>query len=175
MNVLVVVDMQNDFIDGSLGTKEAEAIVLKVAETIREFEGPVIATRDTHSKEYLSSAEGQRLPVVHCVKGTEGWNICGDVMQAMEEKTEHKVIDKVTFGSVELGQCLRKMDEEETVEEIILVELCTDICVISNALLLKAYLPETDIKVVASCCAGITPESHERALEAMQVCQIEIV
>lgn len=175
MNVLVVVDMQNDFIDGSLGTKEAEAVVPKVVEKIRGFDGPVIATRDTHSKEYLSSAEGRHLPVVHCVKGTEGWAIRSEVMQAVEEKAEHKVIDKVTFGSVELGEYLRKMNEEDTVEEIILVGLCTDICVISNALLIKAYLPEIDVKVAASCCAGVTLKSHEQALEAMKVCQIEIV
>ena len=175
MKVLVVVDMQNDFINGALGTKEAEAIVPGVVEKIREFDGEIIATRDTHGEEYLESEEGKHLPVVHCVKGTEGWEIGREVEEALSGKPGYRVIDKPSFGSVELGECVKKLDETgEPVEEITLIGLCTDICVISNALLLKAYLPEVPVRVEASCCAGVTPQSHEQALEAMKMCQIEI-
>ena len=175
MKVLVVVDMQNDFINGALGTKEAEAVVPGVVEKIREFDGKIIATRDTHGEDYLESEEGKHLPVVHCVKGTEGWEIRREVEEALRAKSGYRVIDKPAFGSVELGKCVKKLDEtEESVEEITLIGLCTDICVISNALLLKAYLPEVPVRVEASCCAGVTPQSHEQALEAMKMCQIEI-
>ena len=175
MKVLVVVDMQNDFINGALGTKEAEAVVPGVVEKIREFDGKIIATRDTHGEDYLESEEGKHLPVVHCVKGTEGWEIRREVEEALRAKSGYRVIDKPAFGSVELGACVKKLDEtEESVEEITLIGLCTDICVISNALLLKAYLPEVPVRVEASCCAGVTPQSHEQALEAMKMCQIEI-
>lgn len=175
MKVLVVVDMQNDFINGALGTKEAEAVVPGVVEKIREFDGKIIATRDTHGEDYLESEEGKHLPVVHCVKGTEGWEIRREVEEALRAKSGYRVIDKSAFGSVELGECVKKLDEtEESVEEITLIGLCTDICVISNALLLKAYLPEVPVRVEASCCAGVTPQSHEQALEAMKMCQIEI-
>lgn len=174
MKVLVVVDMQNDFIDGSLGTAEAAAIVPAVMEKIRSFDGRIIATRDTHAEEYLDTEEGRHLPVVHCVKGTEGWEIRKEIDELLKEK-EAVRIDKPTFGSVELGSYVRKLDEEEGVEGITLIGVCTDICVISNALLLKANLPEVPVCVDASCCAGVTPESHERALEAMKPCQIEIV
>lgn len=175
MKVLVVVDMQNDFINGALGTKEAEAVVPGVVEKIREFDGKIIATRDTHGEDYLESEEGKHLPVVHCVKGTEGWEIRREVEEALRAKSGYWVIDKPAFGSVELGECVKKLDEtEESVEEITLIGLCTDICVISNALLLKAYLPEVPVRVEASCCAGVTPQSHEQALEAMKMCQIEI-
>lgn len=174
MKILVAVDMQNDFIDGSLGTKEAQKIVPHVVEKIRHFDGKVIATRDTHGDDYLNSAEGIKLPVVHCVKNTCGWQLRGEVEDAVREKNG-RIIDKPTFGSVALGEyvsCLNKTDGP--VEEIILIGLCTDICVISNALLLKAYLPEACVRVDASCCAGVTPESHDRALEAMKMCQIEV-
>lgn len=176
MNVLVVVDMQKDFIDGSLGTKEAAAIVPAVVEKIRKFEGKVIATRDTHGEDYLESAEGKHLPVVHCVKDTPGWQINGEVAEALGGKEGVRLIDKPTFGSVELGEYVKQLnDTEEPVEKITLAGLCTDICVISNALLLKAYLPEVPIEVDISCCAGVTPRSHEQAAEAMKMCQIEIV
>ena len=176
MEILVVVDMQKDFIDGSLGTKETVAIVPDVVEKIRKFDGKVIATRDTHAENYLESAEGKHLPVVHCVKDTPGWQINGEVEEALRSKTEFRVIDKPTFGSVELGEYVKGLDETaETVEEITLIGLCTDICVISNALLLKAYLPEVPIRVVSSCCAGVTLQTHEQALEAMKMCQIGIV
>ncbi len=174
MKVLVVVDMQNDFIDGSLGTAEAEAVVPAVMERIRSFEGRVIATRDTHSEDYLNTEEGRHLPVIHCVKGTEGWKIRREIDALLDEKAAVR-IDKLTFGSVELGSYVKELDDEAGVEEITLIGVCTDICVISNALLLKANLPEAEIRVDASCCAGVTPESHERALEAMKSCQIDIV
>ena len=176
MKVLAVIDMQNDFIDGPLGTKEAQAIVPGVAEYIRGFDGKVIATRDTHGEDYLDSAEGQKLPVVHCVKGTKGWELRPEIREALDGKPGSMVIDKPTFGSVELGEYVKGLDETaETVEEITLIGLCTDICVISNALLLKAYLPEVPIRVVSSCCAGVTLQTHEQALEAMKMCQIGIV
>lgn len=176
MKVLVVVDMQNDFIDGSLGTKEAQAIVTGVVEKIRNFDGKVIATRDTHGEDYLNSAEGKQLPVVHCVKGTEGWKIRPEVEAAVREKAGSRILDKPTFGSVQLGEYVWNLNEtDDPVEEITLIGLCTDICVISNALLLKAYLPEVPIRVEASCCAGVTPESHEQALGAMRMCQIAVI
>ena len=176
MKILVVVDMQNDFIDGTLGTREAVEIVPAVAEKIRTFDGAVIATRDTHGEDYLESREGKHLPVVHCVKGTEGWQLRKEIAEALEGRMICPPIDKPSFGSVELGEYVRKLDAaEEPVEEIELVGLCTDICVISNALLLKAFLPEAAIRVDSSCCAGVTPQSHSQALEAMKVCQIEIV
>ena len=169
-NYLIVVDMQNDFIDGALGTKEAEAIVGKVAEKIRGFDGDVIFTRDTHPENYLQTQEGQRLPVVHCVKDSAGWQI----RAGLESIRACTVIDKPSFGSTELGVLLAQRDLAEKIGRITLIGLCTDICVISNALLLKAFLPETAIAVDAACCAGVTPESHRCALAAMKMCQIEI-
>ena len=174
MKVLVVVDMQNDFVEGTLGTKEACAIVPDVVKMIEEFDGKIVATRDTHMEDYMDSQEGKNLPVIHCVKGTDGWKINSEIQKALDER-QAVVIDKPTFGSVELGEYVRKLDREEPVEEILLIGVCTDICVISNALLLKAYLPEVPVKVAASYCAGVTPEQHAQALEAMKPCQIEIV
>ena len=176
MKVLVVVDMQNDFIDGALGTKEAEAIVPGVVEMIRGFDGKVIATRDTHGEDYLDSEEGRHLPVPHCIKGTEGWEIRREVMEALDEKQGCLLIDKPSFGSVELGESVKNLDGAEgPVEEITLAGLCTDICVISNAMICKAAFPEAAIIVHSGCCAGVTPESHQTALDAMAACQIEIV
>lgn len=168
--VLVVVDMQNDFIDGALGTAEAVAIVPKVAEKINAFDGTVLYTRDTHEENYMETQEGKNLPVPHCIKGTKGWKIRTEL-----QKAEAAVIDKPTFGSRELAEKLVEMNAEETIESITLIGLCTDICVISNAFVIKAFLPETPIIVDAVCCAGVTPESHTRALEAMKVCQIQVV
>ncbi len=167
---LIVVDMQNDFIDGSLGTKEAEAIVDRVAEKIRAFDGEVIFTRDTHGEDYLRTQEGRRLPVAHCVKDSDGWQI----RDGLKELRPCAIIDKPTFGSTELGVLLSQRDLEEKIGSVTLIGLCTDICVISNALLIKAFLPETPIIVDAACCAGVTPESHRNALEAMRMCQIAI-
>lgn len=169
-NVLVVVDMQKDFIDGALGTKEAEAIVDNVAEFVKAFDGEVVFTRDTHFGNYMETQEGKNLPVPHCIKGTDGWQI--DRKLAALKPNGMKLFDKPTFGSVELAEYLKA---EKELESITLVGLCTDICVISNALLLKAYMPETPIKVVEKCCAGVTPESHKNALEAMKMCQIQII
>ena len=167
---LIVVDMQNDFIDGALGTKEAEAIVDKVAEKIRGFDGDVIFTRDTHAENYMRTQEGKNLPVPHCIKDSEGWKI----REGLESIRPAAVIDKPTFGSAELGAMLLQRDLEEKIGKITVIGLCTDICVISNALLIKAFLPETPIVVDAACCAGVTPQSHKNALEAMKMCQIAV-
>lgn len=170
--LLVVVDMQKDFIDGSLGTKEAEGIVERVVEKIGMYQTKdIFATRDTHTKDYLETQEGKKLPVVHCMKGTAGWEIDEKVKEALKGA---KVIDKPTFGSKELAEKIAEIAAKEEIE-VTLIGLCTDICVVSNALLIKAYIPEVEVKVVASCCAGVTPESHKAALTTMKMCQIEIV
>lgn len=168
-NVLVVVDMQKDFIDGALGTKEAVAIVDKVAGLVRGFDGEVVFTRDTHHENYLQTQEGKKLPVVHCIEGTDSWKL--DKKLEALRLDDRKVFDKPTFGSMELAAYLQTL---EALESVTLVGLCTDICVISNALLIKAALPEVAVSVVESCCAGVTPESHQNALAAMKMCQIEI-
>ena len=161
---LIVVDMQNDFIDGSLGTKEAQAIVENVKKKIEQYRAngdEIIFTRDTHQADYLQTPEGKALPVEHCIEGTHGWEIAEgiDIPDCLH-------IDKPTFGWTKWNQY-----DFETIE---LVGLCTDICVVSNALILKAYFPEAEISVDASCCAGVTPESHEAALTTMKMCQIQI-
>lgn len=171
MKLLVVVDMQNDFIDGSLGTAEAVAILPDVIDKIKNFDGRILATRDTHPRDYLSTREGRNLPVEHCIEGTEGWEIRREIAQLLEEKP----IDKPTFGSVELGRRVCELNAREPIESVTLIGLCTDICVISNAMVLQAFLPEVPVMVDASCCAGVTPESHERALEAMRMCQVQIL
>ena len=170
-NILLVIDMQNDFIDGALGTPEAVAIVPKVREKIRNFDGTVLFTRDTHEENYMETQEGKNLPVPHCIRGTDGWQIRPelDALRVTEP------IDKRTFGSDRLGKILCDMNSEEPIGRITVIGLCTDICVISNALLVKAFLPEVPVEVDASCCAGVTPESHENALRAMESCQVEIV
>ncbi len=172
MKFLIVVDMQNDFIDGALGTKEAVEILPAVKEKIMNFGGKVIFTRDTHEADYLTTQEGGNLPVEHCIKGTDGWQIRSELDALRKEEP----VDKPTFGSVALGQLLKAYDTyEEKIESITLIGLCTDICVISNAMMIKGFLPETPIEVDAKCCAGVTPESHERALDTMAVCQIKIL
>ncbi len=168
--LLVVVDMQIDFISGSLGTKEAEAIVPAVVERISSFDGDVVYTRDTHTEQYLDTAEGKKLPVIHCIKDTQGWQIHPEVWSAGSGKTV-AIIDKPTFGSMELGN----FAEAGQYDSIELIGLCTDICVISNALCLKARLWETPITVRKDCCAGVTPGSHDNALAAMTMCQINIL
>ena len=170
-NILLVIDMQNDFIDGALGTPEAVAIVPKVREKIKNFDGTVLFTRDTHGENYMETQEGKNLPVPHCIRGTDGWQIRPE----LEELRVTEPIDKGTFGSDELGKILRDLNDEDPIGTITVIGLCTDICVISNALLAKAFLPEVPIEVDASCCAGVTPESHENALKAMASCQIRIV
>lgn len=171
MNILIVVDMQNDFIDGALGTAEAQAIVPNVLRKIQEFDGKVIFTRDTHEANYMETQEGKNLPVLHCIRDTKGWQI----RKELEAFCTTKPIDKVTFGSSELGNVLLAMNEEEAIESITFVGLCTDICVISNVMIAKAFLPEVPISVDANCCAGVSVETHENALKAMEVCQIEVL
>lgn len=168
-NVLIVVDMQNDFITGALGSSEAQAIVPNVKAKLSSFDGRVIFTRDTHESNYLETQEGKKLPVPHCIRGTHGWEICDELKCFAKE-----IIDKPTFGSVELQAMLESINREQPIEKIELVGLCTDICVISNAMLLKSTLLNAEISVDSSCCAGVTPQSHTRALEAMKMCQIEV-
>ena len=171
MRILVVVDMQNDFIDRALGTKEAEAIVENVANKIRSFDGKIIYTKDTHGRDYLNTQEGKNLPVEHCIRESEGWELSSKIPVA----DDATVFEKPTFGSKELGTYLEKLAKDVDIEEIEVIGLCTDICVISNALLIKAFLPEVKITVDSSCCAGVTPESHKNALDAMKTCQINII
>ena len=168
MKILVVVDMQNDFIDGALGTPEAQAIVPYVKSVIESFDGKVLFTRDTHFENYMSTEEGKNLPVPHCIKGTHGWQIRGE----LDALRRTEAIDKITFGSCELIELLRR---EESIESVTLLGLCTDICVISNALLIKSYFPELPISVDARGCAGVTPESHKNALNAMKMCHVKII
>ena len=171
MKVLVVVDMQNDFIDQALGTQEAVGIVENVARKIRDFDGKVIYTRDTHHENYMETQEGRNLPVKHCIEGSDGWKISS----ALPVSDDALIFDKPTFGSKELGLYLENLANETEVEEVEVIGLCTDICVISNALLIKAFLPEVRITVDSSCCAGVTPQSHENALEAMKCCQVNVI
>ncbi len=167
--ILVVIDMQNDFIDGALGTKEAEAIVPAVISKIKEYDAKdIFATRDTHEPDYMETQEGANLPVPHCIIGTEGWEIKSSIAEALRDAT---VINKPTFGSTELACRIKEISEKEEIE-LELIGLCTDICVVSNALMLKAYMPEVKISVDEKCCAGVTPEKHQAALETMRSCQI---
>jgi nicotinamidase-related amidase len=170
--ILIVIDMQNDFIDAALGTKEAVAIVEKVKEKIRSREvSDVIATMDTHGEDYMQTQEGKYLPVPHCIKGSDGWKIRPDIAELLKGA---KIYEKPTFGSTALAEDLKELSGKEEIE-LELIGLCTDICVVSNALLLKAMMPEVQISVDASCCAGVTPEKHEAALETMRSCQIRVV
>lgn len=165
MKTLIVVDMQNDFIDGALGTKEAQVIVERVRTKIGQYRQAgeqIIFTRDTHGEDYLDTPEGKKLPVKHCIRGTHGWQI-----EKSLDTRECAIIDKPTFGWPHW--------DEWNFEEVELVGLCTDICVVSNALLLKAMFPEAVISVDASCCAGVTPESHDAALITMKMCQIDVI
>lgn len=171
--LLLVIDMQNDFIDGSLGTKAALAIVENAVKEIEQFEGNIIYTRDTHFDNYLDTTEGRKLPVPHCIKGTRGWEL-NDKINELSKASNSKIIDKLTFGSKDLPDIINKL-YPDGVDEIELIGLCTDICVISNALLLKAHFLNTEISVKASCCAGVTKESHENALNAMKMCHINII
>ena len=175
MKVLVVVDMQNDFIDGSLGTKEAEEIVGAVENKIKSLNSndKLYFTMDTHEENYLDTQEGKNLPVMHCVRNSEGWQI-NESLKEYADKLADGVICKPCFGSYELAHKIAHLNMIEKIDEIELVGLCTDICVISNAILLKSTLPEVVISVDSSCCAGVTPESHNNALEAMKMCQIVI-
>ena len=167
--ILIVIDMQNDFIDGALGTKEAEAIVENVKAKIKSYPAKaVFATMDTHGPDYLNTQEGKKLPVEHCIRGTAGWWIRPDIAELLDSA---RVYEKPTFGSVRLAEDLKEI---KGLEEIEIIGLCTDICVVSNALLIKAELPEVKISVDPLCCAGVTPEKHEATLETMRSCQIEV-
>ena len=176
---LIVIDMQNDFISGSLGSSDAQAILPKVKDKIQHFQGPVIFTMDTHDQDYLHTAEGQALPIEHCLKDTWGWQLESSLESVKNDMTSLspefvKVFEKPVFASLELAQYLKKQWEQGFVNSITLVGLCTDVCVISNALLLKAFLPELPIHVDSSCCAGVTKEKHEAALDTMRSCQIHV-
>ena len=171
--VLIVVDMQNDFVDGALGTPEAVAVVDKVAEKIKNFDGSIIVTYDTHSGDYMDTREGKYLPVPHCIKDTDGWQLNDKVQEALRGTAGWNVVHKPTFGSTRLVEMIQ--EQGYATADVTLIGLCTDICVVSNALLLKAFYPEMNISVDASCCAGVTPESHQAALMTMKSCQINIL
>ena len=169
---LVVVDMQKDFVDGALGSREAVAIVPAVVKKIADFNGEIFVTYDTHFENYMQTSEGKHLPVPHCIKGTDGWQLNNDVENALSGKKFTKV-EKNTFGSVDLPKLIEQAaDGDDFAVE--LIGLCTDICVVSNALLIKATFPEAPIAVDAGCCAGVTPQAHEAALATMASCQITI-
>ena len=169
---LVVVDMQKDFVDGALGTKEAVAIVPAVVKKINAFNGEIIVTYDTHGENYMETSEGKNLPVPHCIKGTDGWQLDKSIVSALENKS-YTAVEKPTFGSVNLPEIINEKANGETFT-IELIGLCTDICVVSNALLLKANFPEAEICVDPECCAGVTPESHNASITTMKMCQIKI-
>ena len=171
--VLVVIDMQNDIVSGVLGTTEAQAVLPRVIEKIKTYPGTVLYTRDTHRADYAQTQEGRFLPVPHCLAGNEGWALCPEI-EALRREMNGGVFDKPTFGSLELADHLAHVNSIAPIEQLELVGVCTDICVISNALLLKAVLPEVPIVVDASCCAGVTPAAHQTALSAMAACQIII-
>lgn len=167
MKFLIVVDMQEDFISGTLGSEQAKAIVANVVEKVKNYDGIILFTRDTHSVDYLKTQEGMNLPVEHCIKGSKGWEICEELRPYAK-----KVVDKMTFGSIELPAVIKDYGKE--IDEIELCGLCTDICVISNAMILKAAFPEVRISVDEKCCAGVTMEGHNNALKAMEAVQIKV-
>ena len=169
-HILIIVDMQKDFVDGALGTPEAQAIVPRVCERIRAHDGALIATYDTHPDHYMDTNEGSHLPVPHCIQGTDGWQLDARVAETLAAR-DYLTVEKPTFGSVKLPALVRELIGNEPFD-IELIGLCTDICVISNALLLKAHFPEVEIYVDASACAGVSPETHAAALKTMSCCQI---
>lgn len=171
MKVLLVIDMQNDFIDGALGTDQAVNIVDKVVDRVKNFDGKVFFTRDTHQNNYMETEEGKHLPIIHCIENTKGWQITDKLLPYVNEP----IFNKETFGSTKLVEYLKDLNQQEKIESITLVGLCTDICVISNAMLVKAYFPNIPIYVEENSCAGVNPESHKRAIEAMKMCHIDII
>ena len=171
--ILIVIDMQKDFVDGVLGTKEAQQIVPAVVEKIKSFDGTVIYTRDTHQSNYMETQEGKNLPVPHCIERTEGWQLI-EPLDKLQKESGAVIYDKPTFGSVALAADLKKEYDNGVIKEVELIGVCTDICVVSNALLIKANMPELIVKLDASCCAGVTVEKHEAALETMRSCQIDV-
>lgn len=168
MDILIVVDMQNDFITGTLGSLQAQNIVQPVCETIQNFKGDIIYTRDTHQTDYLQTNEGINLPIEHCIEGSEGWQFHPLITQC----NPITIFNKPTFGSIELMLYIQSLSNIKTIS---LVGLCTDICVISNAILLKNAIPETTIQVLKDCCAGVTLDSHQKALDTMRSCQIKVI
>ena len=172
--ILVVVDMQKDFVDGALGSPEAVAILDNVIKKIDTFDGDIIVTYDTHSESYMETQEGKNLPVPHCIKGSDGWKLDARVQAALERRSEYKAIEKPTFGSTELPEYIKATYGSSDIE-IELIGLCTDICVVSNALLIKASFLEVPVSVDASCCAGVTVDSHKAALTTMKMCQVNVV
>ena len=170
--IMIAVDLQNDFVGGCLGSSQAQEAARIAAEKIRAFPGEVIFTLDTHSENYLSTQEGTRLPVPHCIKGTDGWQLCPEIAALQKD---WPCFEKGAFGSEELAQYLKNENLKQPIDRIILIGVCTDICVISNAMLIKAALPDCPVAVDPSACAGVTPESHETALRAMAACQIDIL
>ncbi|MDD6763639.1 MAG: cysteine hydrolase [Clostridiales bacterium] len=173
MRILIVVDMQKDFINGSLGSRDAEAIVEAAVNKINGFNGDIIVTLDTHFENYMETSEGKNLPIPHCIKDTDGWQLDSRIRAALDKKA-YSAVEKITFGSVELPKIIEENYDINNIE-IELIGLCTDICVVSNALLLKAHFPEIPIFVDSSCCAGVTPKSHNAALETMRSCQINVI
>ena len=195
-NVFIVVDMQNDFVDGALGTPEAQAIVNKVADQIRARANKdtiLLITKDTHGTDYMETLEGKNLPVAHCIKNTYGWELAPAIQEAIYD-TRDKYFDfdsyfpyvadhivcKPTFGSMDLQNLLFVIDDmtgtqSGEIAEITLCGLCTGICVLANAILCKATMPEVPVKVIEDCCACVTPDSHKTAIDAMKLCQIEII
>ncbi len=169
---LVVVDMQNDFIDGALGTSEAVSTIDNAVKKIKDFDGEIFLTLDTHYDDYLQTSEGKKLPIKHCIKGTDGWKLNNKIISALNGK-KYVTVEKSTFGSTELPTLIQKAacNENFTIE---LIGLCTDICVVSNALILKAAFYENEISVDSHCCAGVTPKTHNSALDTMKMCQINI-
>lgn len=172
-NILVVVDIQNDFVDGALGTPEAVAIIDNAAKKIQNFDGDIFVTYDTHFENYMDTLEGKKLPVPHCIKGTDGWKLNSKIAEALNGK-KYTEIEKLTFGSTDLPKAVKELIGDEQAQ-ITLIGLCTDICVVSNALLLKANLFDSEIYVDASCCAGVTPDTHNAALDTMRCCQINVI
>ena len=170
---LIVVDMQKDFVDGALGTPEAQAIVPAAVKKIKGFDGRLFVTFDTHFEDYMETAEGKKLPVPHCIRDSHGWELVTDIAGALVGK-EWAMVEKFTFASTALPGMLSIAAEGEAFD-VELIGLCTDICVVSNALLLKAYFPEAPIRVDSACCAGVTPEKHQAALETMRSCQIDVI
>lgn len=168
MDVLLVIDLQNDFVDGALGNKGNDKIVKPIENLVENFDGEVIFTRDTHDENYLESLEGSHLPVKHCIKNSKGWQIKIDTKN-------HKIINKPSFGSYELVEYLKKLNEKEKIENIYMVGICTDICVLSNAILIKNALLNTEVTVIEDLCKATNEKNHKIALEAMKSCQVNIV
>ena len=171
--ILIVVDMQVDFISGALGTPEARAIVENAAGKIEAFEGDILVTFDTHQNDYLETAEGKKLPVPHCIAGTDGWQLDARIAEALSAR-KWQMVEKPSFGSTRLPQLVRELAGNDDDLSIELIGLCTDICVVSNALILKAHFPEAKIQVDSACCAGVSLETHKAALATMACCQIDI-